>query len=187
MAIRTFLALEIDEAIRKELAELQRQLSVVGADVRWAEPAQLHVTVKFLGDVPDEQLAEVCRIAAELAEATPAFDMHIGHVSAAPAKGQLRMVWVGIEEPTGRLAQLHTQLDLALGDMGFRMDNRGFKPHLTLGRVKTGRNVLQLRRAIDALAEMQFGVQPAEELVVFGSELKPKGPIYTPLAHAVLG
>ena len=187
MATRTFLALPLDEAIQRQLAEIQQQLDTVGAAVRWTDPHQLHVTVKFLGDVADKEMVDVCAIATEVAEGIGAFDFSVGHIISAPPHGQMRMVWVGIDEPTGRMEELHRQLDLAYGGMGYKQENRGFRPHLTLGRVKSGRMVLQFRQAVAAMSDMQFGQQGADDLILFASELTREGPVYTPLVTAPLG
>ena len=187
MGTRTFLALPLDESIRRQLAEVQQQLDTVGAKVRWADQEQLHVTAKFLGEVSDVDIADVCRLAIEVAAGIAAFDFSVGHVSSAPPHGQMRMVWVGIDEPTGRLEELHRQLDLAYGGMGYKQENRGFRPHLTLGRVKSGQCVLQLRQAVTAMEEMRFGAQSADRVIVYSSELTREGPVYAPLATAPLG
>lgn len=187
MPTRTFLAFDLDKEVRRQLAAAQQQLDTAGAVVRWTAPEQLHVTVKFLGDVLDEQLDQVCRLAGELADETEAFDFSVGRITSSPPTGHMRMVWVSIDEPSGRMGELQRRCELAYADLGFRMENRGFHPHLTLGRVKSGRNVLQLRKAIAAMGEMQFGLQPADKMIVYASELTRDGPIYTPLATCPLG
>lgn len=187
MPTRTFLAFDLDKEIRRQLVAVQQQLDSAGAAVRWTGLEQLHVTLKFLGDVPDELLDEVCGVAAELAEEAEPFDFSVGHITSVPPQGHLRMLWVGIDEPSGRMAELNRRVEDAYAGLGFRMENRGFRPHLTLGRIKSGRNVLQLRQAVAAMGEMQFGLQPADELIVYGSELTRDGPIYTPLATCPLG
>jgi len=187
MSTRTFLALDLDDAIRRQLGDVQRELERVGAAVRWTEVGQIHVTLKFLGDVADEDLARVCEIAAKVAAGVESFDFMVTGVTSAPPTGQMRMVWVDIADPTGRMAELHRRLDDAYAELGFRKETRRFRPHLTLGRVKSGRKVPELRRAIAAIAGRQFGNQPAERVTVYSSQLRPSGPIYTPLAEAPLG
>lgn len=186
MATRTFLAFPIDEATRRQLAEAQRQLETVGAKVRWTDAAQLHVTMKFLGDVMDEDLSHVCDVALRIAAETPAFDFTVARVVSAPPHGHMRMIWVGIDEPTGIMARMHRELDEAYVPLGFKAERRGFHAHLTLGRIKSGVRVPQLRQAIAPMGQTTFGIQGADELVVFSSELAPGGPVYTPLAHAPL-
>ena len=186
MAVRTFLALPLAEKIVRRLAEAQQSLLSAGARVRWVGQTNLHLTIKFLGGVEDDALNEVCRIAEEVAAQTDPFEFSVRGLSSVPPAGQMRMVWAGIDEATGRLERMHALLEDAYVHLGFRKENRGFHPHLTLGRVKAGQNVQQLRSAVAAFAETDFGVQPAEELIVFSSKLTPEGPIYSPLKTASL-
>lgn len=187
MPVRTFLALPLDERIVKSLVEAQRSLSAAGAHVRWVQPENLHLTVQFLGDVEETLLPEVCRLAEGAAGQSEPFEFSVAGLLSAPPAGRMRMVWVGIEEPTGRLEAMHARLEEAYAQLGFKTENRRFHPHLTLGRVKSGRNVEELRAAVRGYAETAFGVQPAEELIVFSSQLTADGPIYSPLGRAPLG
>jgi len=186
MAGRTFLALPLAEGVVRRLTEAQRQLATVGAHVRWVAPENLHLTVKFLGEVNDEDLGRVCRTAEEIASRVESFPFSVAGLSAVPPAGQLRMVWAGIDESTGRLEKLQGLLEAAYAELGFKAENRAFRPHLTLGRVKSGRGVAELRSAVGELAETDFGAQPAEELIVFSSTLTPAGPVYAPLTKAPL-
>lgn len=97
------------------------------------------------------------------------------------------MTWAGVTESSGRLRQLQENLADAMGSLGLRQEERGFRPHVTLGRVKFASQAAHFRSAVAAMAEMDFGVQHAEEVVAYTSQLTSDGPIYTPLAHAPLG
>ena len=187
MSIRTFLALPLDESIIEKLADARRSLSSAGARVRWVAGENLHLTIKFLGDVTDEQLPEVCRVAEESARQVEPFEFSVSSVTSVPQAGAMRMVWVGIDEPTGLLGKLHELLEQAYAEMGFEKENRSFRPHLTLGRVKGGRNVKQLRAAITEIEDTEFGIASINEIIVFSSKLTPDGPIYSPMAKAKLG
>jgi len=187
MATRTFLALPTDEAIVQRLVDAQGALSAAGAKVRWVARANLHMTVKFLGDVGDDQLADVCDLARRTAGQVEPFDYAIRRLSAVPPTGALRMVWAGVDDPAGRLEWLNAMIEDAYAGMGFKMENRRFRPHLTLGRVKGARNVGRLRDAVGRFAAADFGTQSATELIVFASELTRDGPIYSALATAPLG
>lgn len=187
MPTRTFLALDLDHGVRKQLADVASQLDTVEAVVRWTRMDLLHVTIKFLGDVRDEDLAEVCDVARHIASQIEPFDFAVERIISAPPHGHMRMVWVGIDDLTGRMAHLHRLLDQAYATMGFKAENRCFRPHLTLGRIKSGKRVLQLRQAVTTMSEMKFGIQDADELIVYSSHLSPEGPTYTALATAPLG
>ena len=186
MVTRTFLALDLDEAAIHRLANIQQRLLGAGAKVRWTPPANQHVTMKFLGDVADTDLPRVCEVAAEIAAATEAFEFTVDRIVSVPPAGHMRMVWAEIGEPTGRMADLADRLNDAYAAMGFKAEDRRFKGHLTLGRVKGGANVAALRAAIDETPAIDLDPQYADELVVYASELTSEGPIYTVLSRAPL-
>ena len=187
MATRTFLALPLGPGMVDRLVRAQQELMRIAAHVRWVARENLHLTVKFLGSVEDGDLAEVCRVARELAGRCEPFEFVVRGLTAVPPAGQMRMVWAGVEEPSGRLARLAQAVEEAYAAMGFKRETRRFRPHLTLGRVKSGKNVAELRAGTARFAETDFGSQRAEELVVFASELTPHGPVYSSLAKAPLG
>ncbi|MCD4699235.1 MAG: RNA 2',3'-cyclic phosphodiesterase [Phycisphaerae bacterium] len=195
MSLRAFLALPLDEVIVERLVEVQRSLASAGARVRWVGAENLHLTIKFLGDVADEQLPDVCRAAEEVSAQIEPFEFSVASVISVPPAvrlrsrqaGAMRMVWVGVDEPAGRLERLHELLEESYADMGFPKENRSFRPHLTLGRVKSGRNVRELRQAVDEIAETAFGIASVNEVIVFSSQLTPDGPVYSPLAKVKLG
>ncbi len=187
MAVRSFFALDVDESIRKGLIEAQRALADCGAKFRPITGANLHVTLQFLGDVADDRLGEVLEIAGGVAAEIEPFDFTVAGLLAVPPRGQLRMVWATVQDPTGRMKQLQQHLAEAMGGLGFRLEERDFHPHITLTRIKFANDPARFRRSVGPLAEKNFGLQHAEELVAYGSELTPRGPIYTPLGRLALG
>ena len=187
MSLRTFLALPLDEEIVERLVDVQQSLASAGARVRWVDGENLHLTIKFLGDVTDEQLPEVCRVAEEVASQVEPFEFSVAQVTSVPPAGAMRMVWVGIDEQTGKLNRLHELLEASYAAMGFGKENRSFRPHLTLGRVKGGRNVKPLRAAVSEIADTEFGIASVNEMIVFSSQLTPDGPIYSPMTTVKLG
>jgi len=184
MAIRTFLALDLDAPIRDRLTAAARGLPQVDSRIRWVAPENLHVTLKFLGDVPETDVAEVCNAVVALAGRIEPFDFDVSHLRCIPPAGKVRMVWADVREPTGRMASVFEQAEAALSGLGFPRERRGFRPHVTLGRVKLTRNAAGLRAAAAQYADTLFGSQRAGGVVVYRSELTPRGPIYTPMARA---
>ncbi len=187
MSERTFLAIDIDEHIRKGLADVEEMLASQDARISWVAAENLHITLNFLGDVKDEMAADVCHIAAEVAATVEPFDFDVEGVLAVPPHGQLRMIWVGVHDSTGRMTQLHKALAMAFEGLGLKEEERSFKPHITLGRVKFAKHPDEVRSAIAPQAGEDFGACLAEEVIVFSSTLAPKGSIYTPMARATLG
>ena len=188
MMVRTFMALPLSEAVKARLVAAQEDLAAASeARIRWVARENLHLTVKFLGDVEDRTLNDVCAVAAEAAGQVEPFSLAVTGLRAVPPAGRMRMVWAGVDEPTRRLAKLHALLEESCASLGFKEENRAFRPHLTLGRVKGGRDVAALRAAAAGFADTDFGACPVDELIVLSSDLGPKGPTYTALSHARLG
>lgn len=187
MPVRTFIAVDLAESTLDALAEMPGKLSDPRANIRWVGRDNLHVTLQFLGDVADDLIASVCdRAAAAAAEVEP-FDFEVRGVICIPPAGQLRMVWASIHDTTGRMAALHDAAERELSSLGFEPEKRRFRPHLTLARIKHIRDPRGFRQAVEPYRDAAFGAQKAEELVVYSSQLKPEGPVYTPLARAPLG
>lgn len=187
MPVRTFIAVDLAESTLDALAEMPGKLSDPRANIRWVGRDNLHVTLQFLGDVADDLIASVCdRAAAAAAEVEP-FDFEVRGVLCIPQAGQLRMVWASIHDTTGRMAALHDAAERELSSLGFEPEKRRFRPHLTLARIKHIRDPRGFRQAVEPYRDAAFGAQKAEELVVYSSQLKPEGPVYTPLARAPLG
>ena len=186
MPVRAFLALDIPTAVRDALAEVQRQLDAPDAKIRWVAPENLHVTLKFLGDVADEQVAEVLAAAEQVARHVGPIPFDVRGIRLVPPRGRVRMVWAEINDKAAGITALHKRIEPALGALGFEPDAREFTPHITLGRIKFVRDHDALRRSAQACADENFGRALASDLVTYSSRLTPSGPIYTPLAKTAL-
>lgn len=182
--MRTFLALDINDAILDRVAESERRIDAAAGKIRWVARTNLHVTLNFLGDLPDEKLSSVCDVAAEVASAFEPFDFGVEGILAVPPGGRLRMFWAGVEDRTGRLVALQAELAKSLSALGLPEENRRFRPHVTLARIRSTRDRLSLKQAAEPFIAEEFGVQHADEVVVYSSRLTPQGSIYTPVAHA---
>jgi len=188
MSLRTFLALEIDEPTRDALVAAERSIGAAGAKMKWVERENLHVTMNFLGDVADETVSRVCEIAAGVAAEAAPFDFDVRGAVCVPPKGRaVRMIWAGVGEPTGALNSLYSKLAEAFAGFGLRQEQRAFKPHITLARIKFAPDAERLRKAVEQWGQTNFGLQHADELVVFSSQLTPTGPVYSPIAKPPLG
>ncbi|HOF18049.1 MAG TPA: RNA 2',3'-cyclic phosphodiesterase [Phycisphaerae bacterium] len=191
MSMRTFLAIDLPEGIRAALTETVAELrtQIAGeAKITWVLPQNLHVTLKFLGEVEDRALNDVLAEVARVCTGVAPFEFSVRGVACVPPLGnRLRMLWADVADPTGRMEELHTRLDDALSAMGFSRENRGFQAHITLGRVKFARDAAAVRAAAEPLADEDFGDVRAGQVTAYTSQLTPDGPIYAPLSHARLG
>ncbi|MDP7162701.1 MAG: RNA 2',3'-cyclic phosphodiesterase [Phycisphaerae bacterium] len=187
MAVRTFFAIDLDETARGRILSARRQLEAMEGTIKWTREDNLHVTMNFLGDVPDGRIAEICGLAQQCAGRLKPFDFAARGLACIPSRGQLRMIWVCVDDPTGRMAELHDALNRALGEIGMRTESRSFKGHVTLARIRSAANAEAIRRAVERFTAIEFGIVQVDRLVVYSSELATGGPIYRPLARAPLG
>ena len=185
--MRTFIAIEFDDAIRQRLVQAQERLREAGCEVRWARAEQMHLTVKFLGEIDPATVGAVAEAMAHAAEAVAPFEVEVAGLGAFPPRGAPRVVWAGVEDPGGHVQQLQARLERRLEPLGFERERRAFHPHLTLGRVKDRHGADRLRERIEGQPARRFGRQHIEELVLLQSELKPTGAVYTLLRRQGLG
>lgn len=169
-------------------ARLVERLTACGAPIRWIDAGRLHLTLKFLGDVDELEIAQVCRAASAAAAAHEAFTLDVAGAGAFPRLEQPRIVWLGVRHGAQRLVSLHETLEERLASLGYPREARRFSPHVTLGRAKgQGRAFQELAALLAEHRDYEAGPSEIEELVVFSSELTRQGPQYTALAHADLG
>ncbi|MBN2292495.1 MAG: RNA 2',3'-cyclic phosphodiesterase [Pirellulales bacterium] len=186
--VRTFVAVEIDERTRRAATKLIEKLSVVPVDVKWVAPHNLHITLKFLGDVSLQETARICQAVQKAAVEVEPFELSIEGAGAFPTTKRPRTVWIGSRVGEDQMSALHKQLERRLAKLGFRKDSRRFQAHLTIGRVKRGGPGLsELASLIEENAQCEIGKTTISEAVVFSSELGPEGPTYHPLGRAKLG
>ncbi|HOB76446.1 MAG TPA: RNA 2',3'-cyclic phosphodiesterase [Phycisphaerae bacterium] len=184
--MRCFVAIELPDDVRACLADLQRQMAGLGRGVRWTRPESIHLTVKFLGEVPDAQVAEVCEAARRIARKYPVFDLAVAGTGCFPPRGPARVIWAGIPQLPQPLIDCQRECEDVYAGMGFEKENRAYRPHLTVGRVNDPGLSNRIRETLRQFEHFSGGDFAAGELVVFQSELRRGGSLYTPLARAPL-
>ncbi|NLX13454.1 MAG: RNA 2',3'-cyclic phosphodiesterase [Phycisphaerales bacterium] len=185
--MRCFVAIELPEEIRKRLLELQSRFGKLDRFVRWVHPDQIHLTVKFLGEVPDRQVSAVCAAAKAAAAASRPFEVEISGTGCFPDHGPVRVLWAGIPELPPPLLTVQQAMEKHCVELGFPRETRAFRPHLTLGRTREGASASMVRTALEREAGFVVGRFDVEALTVFQSVLQPAGATYSILAHARLG
>jgi RNA 2',3'-cyclic 3'-phosphodiesterase len=185
--MRTFLALDPGKALHDRILTLQDQLAECGADVKWVEPANLHMTLLFLGEVEDRDLAGICRATAEVAAQLIPFTLTLAGVGCFPNLRRPRVLWVGVGEGREAVCAMHAALESPLLELGcYRREARPFTPHLTLGRVNSEAGNDALVEALRENAAWHGGETTIHEILVMSSELLRTGPLYTVLGRARL-
>jgi 2'-5' RNA ligase len=166
---------------------LQTRLARLGPDVKWVDPASMHVTLLFLGEVDPRELVEVCRVVQRVAAEQPAFTTEVVGVGCFPNVRRPRVLYAAIAEGADELRQLHATLEAPLVELGcYRREDREFTPHVTLGRVQGGVDAEVFGQELPALERWQGGATPVEEVLVMSSEMRAEGPEYTVVGRADL-
>lgn len=187
MKLRIFVAVEINEEIRKGLSGVITRLKATGADVKWVAPENIHITLKFIGYIEDTQAAAVSELIRKAVASINSFTVDIKHLGAFPNTKRPRVIFVVAHEKGNNLATIYSRLDDSLTELGIEKEGREFTAHLTVGRVKSSKNLKALAEAMDSLMESSFGQQAVESVVLMQSDLKPTGPVYKKLEEFKLG
>jgi len=185
--IRCFLAIELPDDLRSGLAQVQEELKRSRADVRWVAPGNIHLTLKFFGNVPDDEIETLAQAAREAAAETAPLQLKATGVGAFPSPTAPRVVWLGLGGDMVPLTQIFYRLEKAFAALGYPPEGRAFNPHLTLGRVKSPANRDKLARLLAKLPPVDWPPFAVGELILFQSVLSPKGSTYTPLRVIPLG
>ncbi len=185
---RAFFAVPLPDPLRREIGKLQTRLREAGADVKWVEPANLHITLRFLGEIERPQLTAAREAVHPVATAAVPFAFGLGGIGAFPSPRAPRVVWLGIAAGAADLAALHQKISLSLAPHGFAAEGERFQPHLTMGRVRSERHLERLTLALAAERGLTFPPgDPVRSFLLLQSVLTPRGPVYTPLEHYPLG
>ena len=181
--IRSFLALDPPEEILREIGQVQNQLKkVIHGDVRWVRPESIHLTLKFFGDISENAVANISAVAGKAAAAVGPFELAIGGAGVFPDVNRPRVIWLGMNGDVARLVTFQKGLERALQEIGFPREERPFRPHLTLGRIKMPKGVTGLAEALKKGETYTAGQFTASSLSLFKSDLTPRGAIYTRIA-----
>jgi 2'-5' RNA ligase len=175
--MRLFVALEISSAVREKLAELVNSLRAVSPQTRWVRPENLHVTLKFIGEVPETQLAPI-RTALAQARSERPVTLSFRGIGFFPNEKHPRVFWAGIEA-SPNLKTLAADIEKATERLGIAREQRPFSPHLTLARFEPPRVPERLREAIQENAGREFGSLRTHQFHLIESKLKPSGAEYT--------
>lgn len=182
--MRTFVAIDLDAPLRAALRDLQSRLkrAPLAHLGRWVDPESIHLTLKFLGDVPAARLPEVRQALRRAAGEVAPFEFALAGLGCFPSTRQPRVIWVGVEEPSGSLERLQCIVERELGSIGFPREGRAFTPHLTLARLRDQAEVRE-RAELGAWLSRQevgrLGTMRAAEIVLMRSDLRPAGAVYT--------
>jgi len=178
--VRSFVSIDLDDpSVRSRIESVSSSLRALGGDLKIVESENIHLTLKFLGNVSKTRLVEVGSAVQELV--FPRFSIEIKGAGAFPNLNHMNVIWVGVETGWSYVEQIYEQLEDLMAGLGFRKENRPFSPHITIARVRTGRKRDEIAGFLRHLTEESFGTLTVDRVRLKQSILSSSGPKYSTL------
>ncbi|MFP4005771.1 MAG: RNA 2',3'-cyclic phosphodiesterase [Candidatus Hadarchaeia archaeon] len=177
---RSFIAIDLDEEVRNNLVRVQSSLKETGGDLKIVEPENIHLTLRFLGEISRSKLRAVKDVLNEISYPTP-FEIEVSSLGVFPNPSYIRVVWAGVDEGSDELVSIRKDIDNGLSQIGISPDDKDFTPHYTIARVKSGKAKERIKSLVEDHSDTAWGKYRAEKLELMESELTSEGPIYTTL------
>ena len=185
--IRAFLAIEPPEDILQALSRLQEKLKrEISGRISWTKPQSQHLTLKFFGDISTEDVKNICSAVENRIASLSPLKLKIEKIGVFPDARRPRVLWCGVAEEGENLSDLHKKLEADFDVIGFPKEDRPFRSHLTLGRVKESHGLAGFSEALTKYKSFAAGVFECRQLILFQSKLLPQGAVYTKLAEFTL-
>ena len=187
--MRCFVAVDVPDDVRAAVAAVQADARAAAprADVGWVDASKLHLTLKFLGEVADDVVPAVRDVVVDVARRHAPFDTAAGGAGQFPSPARPRVLWIGLTAGLREIGLLAAEIERALLPLGFPLEARPFRGHMTLGRVRSPRGIARVVKALDA-APVALGAWTVRDVVLYRSHLRgAQGSLYEPLARAALG
>ena len=185
--IRSFIAIEIPQPLKSRMEEIQRELRRTDADVKWVRPGAIHLTLKFLGSIRQEDVERISQALPPIVADGESFEVRVQGMGCFPNPRNPRVVWLGVDQGREALASLRGAIEKRMAELSFPPEDRPFSPHLTMGRVRSPRGRAGLAQAIEKHQGVPIGSFQAQEVILFRSELRPSGAVYTKLKEFPMG
>jgi 2'-5' RNA ligase len=180
-SIRSFIAVELPDDVSSAVSRVQEHLKSYGFRTKWVRPANIHITLKFLGDIDAGTIDAIAGAMVSAAEGCAPISLAAKGIGVFPNIKRPRVLWAGLTGEVNLLIDLQRKLDDRLGDIGFAKERRSFKGHLTFGRFKARVNSTEIMRALREFKDFETRSFMARELILFKSELRPTGAVYSKL------
>ena len=176
--LRIFIAVELPQDVKNNLLALQDEMKKTGADVKWVKPEDMHLTLVFLGSTPPEKIPAVGENLKKILSGFRPFDIELEGTGSFPESGKPRVIWAGVSGGSEDLARLQKGVEDVTRELGFAGDDRGFTPHLTLGRVRGPGKLEALQAVLEKRKTAKFGTVRITSVEIIKSEPGPEGPVY---------
>ena len=182
--LRLFLAIDIPSHARETVVSIQNRFKTLGLNASWVQPENIHLTLKFLGDTPLEQVAKIKKSVSEAVDSISVCKVALDGIGVFPNFKKPRVLWVGLKDPHKHLNVLQENIDAKMMKLGFPRERKHFAPHLTLARIKHAKGKIKesfedLKREVESIPPMDSEFFQVDSVRLIQSELTPKGSIYT--------
>jgi 2'-5' RNA ligase len=184
--LRTFIAIPLSSEIQQFLSQVQDHLKKLDCNIKWVNPENIHLTLKFLGDVKPKKIDAIKQTLEELAKNMRPINIELTQIGAFPNAKNPHVLWIGIKDDEHQIARFASSVEDNFGKIGFKKEKKPFSPHITLGRIRSPKNIQLLSEAISNYALPVDLKQIAQNITLYKSTLTPAGPIYEPLHSADL-
>ena len=185
--IRAFIALELPDQARLDIAAVQNDLTSAGLKLRWVKPQNIHLTLKFLGDVDRAKITDICDSITSVACQHQSFNLQPKGLGCFPGVKNPRVIWTGVSGTLDALKTLQADVEKTLIPHGFKAERRPFRGHLTIARVKSRLNPGKLAQALRNYSDFRSDIFAVKQVTLYQSLLEPEGPLYTRLCESPLG
>ena len=176
--IRTFIAIPLSKPNQDSLSAITASFKKLDPDIKWVKPNNIHITLRFLGELKTNRFRDVLRAFPDVLPATPGFQISIHHLGAFPRIQRPRVIWAGITNGANHLSRMAEKIETALCRLGFPKADKPFSPHITLGRVRSPRNLQQWIPLLESYTWTSAFIQDVQEVILYRSTLTPQGPTY---------
>lgn len=181
--VRTFVAVVLPQDVKQAIGSVESQFRKSAPRVRWVSPENLHITLKFLGNVDADRLSDVEAAVREAVKGLKPFRLEFRGAGAFPNQKKPRVIWIGIEGEVSLLSEAAERVDKALVDIGFEAEDRPFRGHVTIGRCRDIRDGAGVSDALRDVGALELGSMNVDRVIVMKSDLRPEGPIYSEIAE----
>jgi 2'-5' RNA ligase len=183
--LRCFIAIELPDSVKSSLSRLQDELKKCNADIRWVNPGNVHLTLKFLGNIKEEMLQTIINGIEKVCRSRNPFNLEIKGIGMFPNAKSPRVLWLDVEN-NSLIMSLQADIEKEMGKAGFKQEERKFKAHLTIGRFRSSSGREDIFKAVSAHEKDSFGIINVNSMSLMKSDLNPDGARHTMIAEILL-
>ncbi len=184
--MRAFLAIRLANSVREQISILQRSLAAIRGDVKWVDPENLHLTLRFFGEIEPTDGERIIEALRHVVSAHATFSFRVAGWGAFPDARRPRVFWVGIDQGEENLIHLQADVERLLVSLGYPGEDKPFRPHITVGRVRSLGGIGRIQEILAGSCETSFGVTAVEEVTLCESELRREGAVHKVVGRASL-